>query len=215
MKIAVFLFIIVILVILVYKIYKKDDIINVVSSVDNKVYQVRNTSSILRRENYTGDNTTNNNTIRAVEYLSELNKRVNILIDYMVSESLPNIVSAHRLKSRWSQCNLRETSIWDDSIAFTVNKGKEIRICIRDSSGSEFEEINTSMFVILHEIAHVMSESYGHNDEFNDNFKYITHLASYLGLYKPENFEESPKTYCGFPIRSTPCSEGTCVYNDI
>ena len=69
------------------------------------------------------------------------------------------------------------------------------------------------MFVILHELAHVMSISYGHEDEFKNNFSYITHLASSLGLYKPQDFQTNPKTYCGTEINTTPCSEGSCEYN--
>jgi hypothetical protein len=194
----------------------QDDTIRVYNPSDNKTYQVRRANSLTA---YTPLNAltvtskpVNDDTRTAVQYLAELNTRINTLVDYMYTESLPNIYIAQRLKSRWSRCKLRETSSWDSSVASTINKGTELRICIRGADG--FEDMNTSMFVILHELAHIMSESYGHNDEFYENFSYVTHLASYLGLYKPENFALKPKTYCGFSIKTTPCSEGTCVYND-
>ena len=71
------------------------------------------------------------------------------------------------------------------------------------------------MFVILHELGHVASISYGHEEEFKNNFSYITHLASSLGIYKPEDFSSNPKTYCGTKINTSPCSGGTCDYNTI
>ena len=146
----------------------------------------------------------------AANYLSELSNKVSILVSYMKQNGLPSPEISDRLYKRWSKCKLRETSSSDTSVAFTINKGHEMRICIRSGAG-HFEDINTALFVILHELAHIMSVSYGHNDEFNSNFTYITHLASQLGLYVPENFEESPKRYCGLIINATPCSHGTCL----
>jgi hypothetical protein len=181
-----------------------DDVTEYKSSVDSKIYDVRSNGSVDNKE-------------KAANYLAEIYNRVNYLVHYIKENKLKNEVIADRLYSRWSLCKLRETSSTDNSVAFTINKGQEIRLCIRNGSGSsgsdkgqDFEDINTSIFVILHELAHVMSISYGHNEEFKDNFSFLLHLASSLGLYKPQNFEQEPKTYCGTVINSTPCSQGTC-----
>jgi hypothetical protein len=144
----------------------------------------------------------------ALEFLSELQNKVTKLVSYMQENSLPDQFTANRLYNSWAMCQLRETSSFDKSIAMTIDKGTEIRICIRDNN--KFEDINTAMFVILHELAHIMSVSVGHTQEFYQHFYYITHLASYLNLYVPENFMDSPKTYCGTTIKTTPCSNGTC-----
>ena len=53
------------------------------------------------------------------------------------------------------------------------------------------------------------------NNSNDDMFNYITHLASSLGIYKPEDFRSNPKTYCGTVINSSPCSENTCSYKTI
>jgi hypothetical protein len=147
----------------------------------------------------------------AVEYLNDLSRKIDQLVTYMYQEQLPNTYVSTKLYYNWANCTLGEIPSGMNTIAYTLNKGTEIRLCIRNGS-NKFEDPNTSMFVILHELAHVMSDSKDHTDEFKANFSYITHLASFIGIYKPEDFHRSPKTYCGFEINTTPCSYGTCVY---
>ena len=187
-------FIICILTVLVtlyfLNLYVNDDVQHFVSQNDNKVYEVRSSGSTATKQ-------------QAADYLLQLKTNINTLVSYMHDNKLPDQETADRLYDRWIHCKLRETSSNEDSIAFTINKGHEIRICIRNGTNS-FEDINTSLFVILHELAHIMSVSYGHNEEFNEHFSYITHLATSLGLYKPEDFHKEPKTYCGIKISNSP-----------
>lgn len=207
---CVFFLVIVLVSVFIFYFYFRDDIVKHYNHNDNKYYDIRNKGSLETKQ-------------KAADYLSDLSNKITYLVTYMKTNQLPNKEVSERLYERWSTCKLRETSSTDDSVAFTIYKGHEIRICIRSvgyglgsgsglSSGSDstFEDNNTALFVILHELAHIMSYSYGHNEEFNQNFSYITHLASYLGIYIPEDFSTSPKTYCGTSINTTPCSEGTC-----
>lgn len=196
---SIFIFFIIASSIIIFFYYFRDDIIRYYNTNDNKYYDIRNKGSIETKQ-------------RAADYLADLSNKITYLVTYMKNNQLPNKDISERLYERWATCKLRETSSTDDSVAFTINKGHEIRICIRSigSGGTGFEDSNTALFVILHELAHIMSYSYGHNEEFNQNFSYITHLASYLSIYVPEDFSTSPKTYCGTSINTTPCSEGTC-----
>lgn len=140
---------------------------------------------------------------QAAKYLADVYNKVNIVVNYAYEHHLPNKIVADRLYNRWASCKLKETSSNDDSVAFTINKGRELRICIRNGPDS-FEDPNTTIFVILHELAHIMSFTYGHNEEFMDNFRYICELATKLGVYKPQNFYKEPKNYCGHVISTTP-----------
>lgn len=148
----------------------------------------------------------------AANYLSVLNNNIDKLVDYAYKNKIPDPNTSNRLYYRWNKCELKETNSDEKSAAYTLNKSAEIRICIRDEDGN-FEDPNTSMFVLLHELAHVMSISYGHETEFKENFVHITNLASNLGLYKPQDFRTKPKTYCGVNINTTPCDENTCEFN--
>lgn len=198
-KLCLYLFIIVISAVIgfiIISIFLNDNVAPFESNLDGKNYAVRKEGTIEEKQT-------------AANYLSLVNKRINTIVDYMDKNNLPNYDTAKRLSSRWNSCDLKETSSNEKSAAYTLNKCSELRLCIRKSNGS-FENINTSMFVVLHELAHVMSVSFGHGDEFKENFSYIVHLASKLKLYSPEDFNNSPKTYCGVEINSTPCLNGSC-----
>lgn len=147
--------------------------------------------------------------IEVARRLGKLAIDIDKLVDYMLKNQLPNSVVAGRLKERWSKIRsnpqgLRETGIGENSAAYTVNKGDQMRICVRDEkSDNLFEDENTMYFVMLHELAHLMSKSYGHNLEFKQNFAYITKLAVDLGIYKYQNFQSNPMTYCGTDIHNS------------
>ena len=174
-----------------------DDISNFTSLQDGKVYGIRDIADLENKK-------------KAVNQLSSISKKIDYLTEYMYKNGLPNQQTATRLLNRWVSCKLRETSSNDSSVAFTVNKGTEMRLCIRKND-NQFEDENTSMFVVLHELAHIMSISYGHNQEFRDNFKYLVNLASSLNLYKPQDFSRDPQSYCNTVINTTPCSDGSCI----
>lgn len=78
--------------------------------------------------------------------------------------------------------------------AFTENKAV-ITLCLRNPETKKFYDINTLMYVALHELAHVISISHGHNDEFKDNFYDLLSRASKMGIYDPTL--PIPETYCG------------------
>jgi hypothetical protein len=201
-KAVLIISIVIILVIIIYFL-TRDDTVKYFNANDQKVYRIRPDviNSVIK-----GDTKQ-----EAADYLAGLSAKITTLVHYMKEHGLPNPEVADRLYRRWSHCVLRETSSFDDAVATTLGKGVEIRICIRNDKG--FEDPNTSMFVILHELAHIMSVTIDHTDEFYYNFSYVTKLASSLGLYKPEDFVASPKTYCGIVINTTPCSQGSCPVN--
>lgn len=138
--------------------------------------------------------------------LGKLAKNVDKLVLHMYNKNLPDYNVSHRLAERWKKIRtnpkgLRETGIGETSAAYTVNKGDQMRICVRDEKNDNlFENENDMMFVMLHELAHLMSKSYGHNLEFKKNFAYITKIAVQLGLYKYIDYTSKPVTFCGTDI---------------
>lgn len=179
-----------------------DNVVSFVSKYDGNNYGIRKVGSTETKQT-------------AADYLAKVSENVDILVDYMYINELPDQETANRLYSRWKSCELKETPSSEKSAAYTLNKSTEIRLCIRSNDG-KFEDINTSMFVILHELAHVMSIGFGHGEEFKQNFSYIVNIASNIGVYFPEKFHENPKTYCGVEINTTPCSnENSCEYKII
>ena len=53
----------------------------------------------------------------------------------------------------------------DKYTVYSLNKGKKIAICIRNN-GKLINDMNTTMFIIIHELAHIMSVSEQHTEEF-------------------------------------------------
>ncbi len=205
MRVFLILLIIILFSLSFWCLYKRgyDNFSTISSDLDGKTYHVRDEYSEEEKK-------------RTADYLARISDRVDKLVMYMVDHNLPNKEIATRLETRWKKCTLKETGSNERSAAYTVNKGDEMRICVRNSN-NKLENINTSMFVIIHELAHLMSISYGHGSEFKDNFNYIIHLASSIGTYQPQDFTGAPVNYCGniVTIRTTPCSDNTCEYTTI
>ncbi len=78
-------------------------------------------------------------------------------------------------------------------IAFNVNKGYEIYICL------DGRKINAAMYVLLHELAHITVEEYTHSENFWSNFKKLRECAAAIGVYTPEAEME----YCGQIIKDS------------
>lgn len=143
------------------------------------------------------------------EVLYELQTKLDKLVEHLIANDIPNKESANRLASRFKNTELRETGIFEFNTAYTLNKGKEIRICL-DRGGKDKLDVNLIMFVLLHEMAHVMSETYGHNREFIENMDIIVKTAVKIGIYMPTDFSAFPGRYCGSNITSSPCNNGMC-----
>ena len=65
-------------------------------------------------------------------------------------------------------------------------------------------DVNTLMYVALHELSHVASKSIGHTDEFWDNFKFLITESKEIGLYKPVDYKNTHTQYCGMTITDNP-----------
>jgi hypothetical protein len=60
------------------------------------------------------------------------------------------------------------------------------------------------MFVVLHEMAHLMTTTIGHTPEFWANFRRILKDAIGAGVYHEVNYTREPVEYCGMKITSSP-----------
>lgn len=110
------------------------------------------------------------------------------------------------IRERWDG-TLSETPVGSADVAYSVGKGA-ISLCVRGPGGG-VEGLNTSMFVLLHELAHVATDQYGHSSDFWDNMRFLLELADASGAYEYQRFEAGPpQAYCGTPLTSSPL---TCV----
>lgn len=115
----------------------------------------------------------------------------------------------HRLaniRRRWNG-TLAETPNNDD-VAYSVAKDN-ISVCVRAEDGS-LESENTCMFVLIHELAHIGTDPYGHTPEFWANMRFLLELAEATGSYSYEDFDSQLTSYCGRKLAASPL---TCVKN--
>lgn len=77
--------------------------------------------------------------------------------------------------------------------AYTENK-EVITLCLVDPETKKEYDINTITYVALHELAHVISTSVGHGDEFKKNFAALLKKGTELGIYDPR--KPIPGSYC-------------------
>jgi hypothetical protein len=193
------IFVIVVLIIISFSYYQwKDRVKFVKSSNKNEGFLVQNNK---QEPEWIGKEVSNR--------LSRLVAKVDILVKNMIETSYPSKEISQRLYHRWQNIRknpngLRETAHHETSAAYSVNKGQEVRICVRNKNSNKiFEDENTMMFVMLHELGHIASISYGHNKEFRDNFRHLTVKAIDLKLYAYEDFQNSPTTYCNTHINNS------------
>lgn len=93
-----------------------------------------------------------------------------------------------KLDPEYAKIPLRE----GDS-AYTENK-EVITLCLVDPESKKQYDLNTVMYVAIHELAHVVSKNTGHGPEFKKNFSMLLKLAAKKGIYDPR--KSIPATYC-------------------
>lgn len=100
--------------------------------------------------------------------------------------------------------NIPERSGGDTS--YVIDKGATFAMCLRDpNDGNKIESnMNELNFVLFHEMSHLFTSTYGHDDLFWRNFRFILQEAVEAGLYTPINYKKSKLPYCGIVISYSP-----------
>jgi hypothetical protein len=146
--------------------------------------------------------------------LATVNMKANKIVKHMKENHLPTVKIANKTYERFKNTIIGETANgWKDGAGHTLSKGP-IYICLRNEDGT-FNDENDVFFVVLHELAHVMSDSYGHGEEFKQNFNFIVLLAVKEKLWKDPRYEDQNVTYCGTTVTTSPCSNGYCDENTL
>lgn len=92
---------------------------------------------------------------------------------------------------------------YEGEAAYSINKGEKIGICVYNKNRFILDE-NTMFFVVMHELAHVMSVKYAHDKEFWNNFSKLIDISEKIGLYQYQDYNEDSETFCGHEITNNP-----------
>jgi hypothetical protein len=203
-------FVIVIVVIIVYfylinpvNVEDFEDRSFVTSAVDGRTY------GILEAYNPAGGSTQD-----AANKLAEINDFLLSFINFMHTKyiverrgSKKSQDFAKRLIKKYDpnvMVENRPDGIEDTS--FVINKGEVVSFCLREpeSGYDRIHQMETLKFVALHELSHIGSAEYGHEDLFWTDFKFVLHNAEESGLYTPIDFSKTPMQYCGMQVDYNP-----------
>ena len=183
-ELIIFFFIIIISLILINKLKQNKDIVLIKSNIDNRKY-------LVRKEKNSQD---------ASDKLANINMKIIKLIDHVILQERDNV---QLLKDNYNPDTLSETIPGSRYTSYSVNKGEKIVICIRHID-KRFIDDNTILFVVIHELAHIMTLSTGHTEEFWDNMKFLLEQAEQINIYYPVDYSQNKTEYCGMMITSSP-----------
>ena len=192
-KQSVLLYIIIGFVIVVgLKIYSESDAFNlkcIMSGIDGQKYCVRERAKLEL----------------AADLLANVTKKCKELVEY-VGKKHPDNENVQRLVQKFNPQVISETLPTSEHTAYSENKGEKLAFCLnkKDNNNNKLIDPNTLMFVALHELSHIMTESTGHKQIFWQNFKFLIAEAKEAGLYTPVDYKNNPEPYCGMDITDNP-----------
>jgi len=140
----------------------------------------------------------------AADLLANVTKNMKILVAYM-QKTYPTYENVQRLIKNFNPQTIMETQVDSEHTAYSENKGEKIAFCLNTTkNGDTLIDKNTLTFVSIHELAHTMSESIGHKEEFWKNFKFLLENAVRIHIYKAVDYSKKPISYCGMKIDESP-----------
>ena len=141
----------------------------------------------------------------AADKLAHVNNNLNKLVNHL-SKKYPEKDNVQRLVNGYNPKKIYETLPTSEFTAYSENKGEKLAFCLDTEKNSKGRliDINTLMYVALHEVSHIATKSIGHNDEFWNNFKFMITEAKEINIYNPIDYKKEPARYCGMNISDNP-----------
>ena len=167
--------------------YQNDGLVKIKSSVDNSYYWVRD----LPDKNQ-ATNTLANIKIKIYKLVNYLQKNQQLFPE--------NMKYIKDLVSRTKDIVIMETGADEKYTSYTVNKGERIVFCLRVKVINTIHDMNTLMYVVIHELGHIGCPEFGHTPLFKQIFKFLLIQSSKISIYNPIDYRKNPQNYCGMEI---------------
>jgi hypothetical protein len=166
-------------------------LVDVKSTVDGQTYRVRDMKD---KQN-------------AADLLARVRQRMKKMIIHLQS-TYPDKPQVKRLVQRFKAdpSRILESTPDAEHTSYSVNKGEKVHLCLRHRQGGDESLVNENvmMFVTLHEMGHMITDSIGHEPEFWNNFGWLLKEAEKIGVYQYQDFKAHPVRYCGTNITDQP-----------
>ena len=183
---------IIFILIISYKLFSDSDYLQlkcIVSTIDGDKYCVRERKNMKEASNL----------------LAKTTVKMKKLVEY-VDHKYPDKPNIRRLVKKFNPKKIVETLPTSEYTAYSENKGEKIAFCLnkKKENNNNLIDENTLMFVAIHEMSHIATESIGHNKEFWNNFKFLLKEAKEAGLYNVVDYSINNQEYCGMTINDNP-----------
>lgn len=191
-KQSMLIYIIIVFVIFMgLKIYSESDAFNlkcIISDVDGERYCVRERSKMEL----------------AANLLANVTQNLKDLVAYC-AKKFPEDENVQRMVQKFNPTKISETLPTSEYTAYSENKGEKLAFCLdKRKNGTTLIDINTLTFVAIHELAHIMTKTEGHKQEFWENFKFLLEQAKAANIYQPVDYKKNNEPYCGMDITDNP-----------
>ena len=170
----------------IYNYYANIGLMKVKSKIDDKEYTVQ----------------IKDDSLEAANLIAKIREKLVVLMEHLEKSFSLNDERVRLLKKNFRPDRLKEGVDTPGYTSYSINKGEQIVLCLR--SNDKLVDLNTMLFVVLHEFAHLSTESVGHTEEFWDNFKWILEESINIGIYTKQEFKVKNVEYCGMTITSSP-----------
>lgn len=168
-----------------YNAYFDYNLEKVRSNIDNREYLVQ----------------PNDNATEAADLMAEIRQRLITLTEHLY-KSYADDERAKLLKENFDANAFSEGAEGSGYTSYSLNKGERIVLCLRNNN--KLMDINTMMFVAIHELSHLANATVGHDTQFWNTNRWMLEEAINIGLYVKQDFSKKPVEYCNIMITSTP-----------
>ena len=139
----------------------------------------------------------------AADLLARIAQQLTTLMRHL-EKTAPDDARAKRFLERFHPERISEGPESNKYTSYSINKGEKIVFCLRNKPKDDLVDLNTMLFVAIHEVAHICTIEVGHPPSFWENFKWLLKEAINTGVYQDQNFKEAPQGYCGIKITDSP-----------
>ena len=128
------------------------------------------------------------NYLESDPFLLKIRKELDIFFDTEESWEYP--IDSDKAKNV-----MKNIKIYKGEKSYTINKRK-VYLCMKNEKGNYYSK-NTLIYVLAHEISHVLCDEIGHTEKFHEIFEILLNKMIERRLYNP----------------SLPPEENYCAYN--
>jgi len=171
------------------------------SSIDGRSYTVK--SGHCDKDSDSCETFPQQSVQRAADLLATVRRNMEKLVDVLKKE-YPKHSGIRLMAQKFQPDKILENEENSGLTTYTLDKGRKIAFCIRDRDGSHrlHDDINTLMYVAIHELTHLMEPHHNpnHEGDFMKKWRFVLRIARDKGFWKYHDYVANPIRYCGIVI---------------